>query len=500
MSKIRVTYSGLISLVIGLASVGTGMIFVIVVTRQLTPEEFGTWNLIGGLVIYGLIIEPTISYWVTREIARGKESGKTAIVFSGIFSIGAILVYLIIAYFVAQNTDVEESVLFLGAILIPVMFLNRTLTAINLAWKPHAVSYGIIFLEVFKIPVALILVYYLDMGIEGAIISTTLAYAASIVILFISSRTKLHGVIDITYLKKWIRLSWLPLFPGIASMIFVLDVTVFALITGSVEGLAFWSASLAIAALTMHARSISNAIYPKFLEGGKKEYLQENIMLILYISIPLTTLSIIFAKPALFVLNPLYVIAVPVVVILTLRGFVENIKFLFVSAIQGTEDVDVNENSTFKNYLKSKLFFLPTLYLIQYSLYIIILVVILIIFNSKTQLELILYWSIISVTISIPFTFYFYYISHKHFKFTINHFAVIKYVVISVGIFGSTHMLMEEYLVYDESIFKFLPQLLLFLVIGIGGYLIITYFTDKKTEVLFKAVFHEIKKRNANES
>lgn len=495
MSGIRVTYSGLISFVVGLASVFTGIIFVLIVTRQLTPEEFGTWNLIGGLIIYVIIIEPTIAYWVTREIARGKETGKTAVFFSGVFSIGGVLAYLIIAYFIAQNTDAEESILFLGAILIPVMFLNRTLTAVNLGWKPHAVSYGILFLEIFKIPAALILVYYLDMGIEGAIISIMLAYVASIVILFVSGRKKLHGSINLKYLKKWLRLSWLPLYPGIASMVYVLDVTIFVLITGSVEGLAFWSAAFAIAALTIHAKTISNAIYPKLLEGGKREHLQENLMLVLYFSIPLAAISITFAKPALFALNPIYIVAVPVVVMLALRGFTENIKFLFLQSIQGIETVDVAENSTFKDYLKSKLVLVPTLQLIQYSLYVGALAIILVIFNSKTLLELVIYWSIISLIISIPFTFYFYYITRKHFKIRINYFTVIKYLVISAGVFGLTYFVMEENLIYNESIFEFLPQLLLFVAIGTGGYLIISYFTDKKIKDLFKSIFHEIRNK-----
>ena len=493
MSGIRVTYSGLISFAVGLVSVFTGMVFTLIVTRQLTPEEFGTWSLMGGLIIYAIIIEPIISYWVTREIVRGKETGKTAVFFSGVFSIGGAIAYLIIAYFVAQNTAAEESILFLGAILIPVMFLNRTLTAVNLGWKPHAVSYGILFLEIFKIPAALILVYYLDMGIEGAIISLMLAYIASIVILFVSGRKKLHGVVNLIYLKKWLRLSWLPLYPGIASMVYVLDVTIFVLITGSVEGLAFWAAAFAIAALTIHAKTISNAIYPKLLEGGKKEHLQKNLMLVLYFSIPLAALSITFAKPALFALNPIYIVAVPVVVMLTLRGFTENIKFLFLSSMQGIETVDVAENSTFKDYLKSKLVLVPTLLLIQYGLYVGALAIILVIFNSKTQLELVIYWSIISLIISIPFTFYFYYITRKHFKIRINYFTVIKYLVISAGVFGFTYFVMEEHLVYYERIFEFLPQLLLFVATAAGGYLLISYFTDRKTKDLFNAILKEIR-------
>ena len=55
MSGIRVTYSGLISFVVGIGSVFTGLIFTIIVTRRLTPDEFGEWGLIGALTGYVLI-------------------------------------------------------------------------------------------------------------------------------------------------------------------------------------------------------------------------------------------------------------------------------------------------------------------------------------------------------------------------------------------------------------------------------------------------------------
>ena len=96
MSNIRVTYSGLIGLVIGLCTVVTGIIFILIVTRSFTPEELGNWGLIGGLISYVIIIEPMISYWSTREIARDIESGKTAVFSSGIFSIFGILAFLAI--------------------------------------------------------------------------------------------------------------------------------------------------------------------------------------------------------------------------------------------------------------------------------------------------------------------------------------------------------------------------------------------------------------------
>ena len=73
MTGIRVTYSGLISFAVSLLSILTGVIFTLVVTRQLTQDEFGAWGLIGTMTGYVLIFGPITTYWVTREIARGEN-------------------------------------------------------------------------------------------------------------------------------------------------------------------------------------------------------------------------------------------------------------------------------------------------------------------------------------------------------------------------------------------------------------------------------------------
>ena len=96
MSGIRVTYSGLISFVFGISSVITGLIFTLIVTRNLTQTEFGTWSLIGGLTSYVLIINPIIAYWTTREIARGNKIAKTSLLSSSSLSVLAVGIYLII--------------------------------------------------------------------------------------------------------------------------------------------------------------------------------------------------------------------------------------------------------------------------------------------------------------------------------------------------------------------------------------------------------------------
>ena len=494
LSGIRVTYSGLISFAIGLASIFTGLIFTLIVTRSLTPDEFGTWSLIGSLIIYVIIIEPVIAYWTTRETARGIYSGRTAVFSSSLFSAGGVLAYIVIAYYVGIQANADTNILIFASILVPLMFLNRTLTAINLGWKPQVASYGFLVIEISKIPSALVLVYFLDMGLSGAIITTAIAHFASIIVLIIYARDKIKAKFKIEFLKKWIKLSWLPIYPGVASLVFVLDVMVFSVITGSVEGVAFWAAALAITSVAAHSKSISNALYPKLLEGGKKIHLQENLAILFYFAIPLTALSIVFAKPGLFALNPLYGGAVLVVIFLTLRAFLSTLSILFGQALSGIEKVDVNEKSTFKQYVKSKLFLVPTLQLIQYSLYVGILVVILLMFRSSLpQLDLVIYWSLIALFVQIPFTIYFYRLAGKNFDIKIDRLGVIKYLLVSVVVFGIVFVLMDKFLEYKQSIFEFLPAVLFYVVLAVGSYLAITYVIDSRTRNLFNKIIQEIK-------
>ena len=154
MDEIRVTYSGLISFLGGILSVFTGIIATLIITRTLTPEQYGTWGLIITLIVYVSMINPIISYWSTRDTARNIESGKSAVLSTILLSAGGTSLYILICYFMGYYTDVNQSILLTGVILVPVIFLNGILTAINLGWKPHAISYGTLAYGVSSIPIA----------------------------------------------------------------------------------------------------------------------------------------------------------------------------------------------------------------------------------------------------------------------------------------------------------------------------------------------------------
>lgn len=494
MAGIRVTYSGLVSFGVNLISIVTGLAFTLIVTRNLSIEEFGTWGLINGIIIYAMVISPIITYWVTREIARGERTAKTAILSSSAFSMLGVVIYLVASFVVGIQTDADLNVLLFATILVPVTFLEGALTAINLGHKPQATGYGILIFEITKIPSALLFVYFLKFGVEGAIMASFLAYIAKFGLLAFYAKDQLRSKFQKKYLKKWVKLFWLPIYRNLPSMLALSDVAIFSIMTGSVVGVAYYTSAKTIGMLVNHVRAFSKGLYPKLLESEKQEFLQENLIKLFYFAFPLTAFSITFAKPALFALNPIYQVAAPFVIFISLRMFFKTLNQVFFEALQGIETIDKNSHSTFRDYVKSKLVWIPTFDLIRHGVYISTLALLLFIFSSQTDstLDLVFYWAVIGLLVEIPLTFYIIRLTKKSFTLKIDKVSTFKYLVVSIVVFGLVGLTMEETLEYKNSIFEFLPQLMIFGFICVSGYLATTYLIDRRTKVLINAIWNEL--------
>ena len=133
--------------------------------------------------------------------------------------------------------------------------------------------------------------------------------------------------------------------------------------------------------------------------------------------------------------------------------------------------------------------------LIQYSVYIIALVVVLLITSPyESQINLIIYWAILSVIIQVPFTLYYIKLVKKNFTLNLDYQSVIKYIIVSVSIFSGIYLLMDKFLIYKNNIFEFLPNLMLFALIGVIAYIGITYIIDPRTKKLVNLIINELKK------
>jgi len=494
LSSIRVTYTGLIGFVVSIISVITGLMFTVLVTRKLTPEEFGLWALIGSMIAYFLIMEPIVSYWTTREIARGKSVGTTSLITSSLFALCSIPLYIVASFFVSDLSQTSFNVMLFGIMLIPCFFISQTLVGINQGHKPHATSYGTLVFESLKIPVGLGLVFYLQWGVEGAIVTTLLAYIARMIIQFYYARTKLKPSLDFYLIKNWFRLAPITLYSNLSHFIWSLDVVLFAIITSSSVGIAYYTICLAIASVIGHSTMISQALYPKLLSGGSHEYVNENILRLFYFAIPLLGITIMFAKPSLFILNPIYDGLFLVVIFLAIRTFFYVINGVFYQILLGIETVDKNYENEFTKFLKSRLFSVPTIQNIHYTLYIVILVIS-VVFLSQNDYEIkemVIVWSIISAALSIPFVIYTGMLVKRNVKFSLPVLEIGKYGFGTI-ILVITFMLTSDYILdYEASFFEFIPGVILELLICAGSYVCITYLIDRKTRKFLKAIITEV--------
>ncbi len=495
MSNIRVTYTGFISLFVAIVTGITGSVFTLILTRTLTLQEFGTWGLIAGITSYVIMFHAIIAYWSTRDTARNIDSGKTAMIGIAFLSVIAMIIYVVISFFLSKETNSNFDILLFSVVLIPVMFFSGLLTAITLGWKPHVISYGLLASAISQIIFAIFFVYYLDLGVNGVIIANFLSHLSNIVILLKFSYRKIIKNFNFVYLKKWFKLSWLSLYPSIPVIIGALGISIFSVMTNSVTGLSFWTVSVAVSAIIVQVAVISKAVYPKLLECKDTHYLRDNISQLFFFNFMLTGILLVFAKPALFALNPIYVSAYLVTMILSINNFFSVISTISIQNLAGIEKIDLDVNPTFKNYIKSNLFYPHTLRLIQAITSTIILIVgfFFMINSNYSEIDLLVFWSLTVLFTQIPISLLLFYKMLNTIRISLDYKLIAKYFLIAVCAYISIFVITQNFLVYENNVFTFVPNLLLFFGIGIGFFIGLSFLVDKKTRQLAVFIIKEIK-------
>lgn len=496
LDDIRVTYSGLLGLAVSMGGMFAGLGFTIIVTRQLSPEEFGVWTIISSMIAYSVIAETVVSYWTTRQVARGTPVAKTSVVSSSLFAGGSIPVYLLSIHLFATNIEpVFFDSMLLGAILIPVMFIHYTLSAINFGHKPHALSIGTAIYQALKIPAGFVLVFSLGLGIEGAILTLFAAQTVNLVIQLRYALPYLRVSLNVSYMRGWIRQSWLPLYTNIPSVLRVLDIILYTMITGSVIGAAYFAAASVISRVVARAGIASQAIYPKLLAKGSQDHLTENMALMMYFAIPLLTLTTLFSYHIMFLLNAEYAIAWVAGVLLSVAAFLQTINNFIRQVLAGIDDVDVVENPSLSALLKSKLFHLGTLENFYYAVYLAILVVFLYMFMGQSDMQLVLVWSSILLSVTVPYLLYHVILIRRHAPFRVPYRRILCYMGGVAGMVVAFLVTNDTIIVFDESIYVYLPRLLIEVAICGAVYLGITFAIDHKTRRLIKLILLELTSR-----
>ncbi len=275
-----------------------------------------------------------------------------------------------------------------------------------------------------------------------------------------------------------------------------IDVALYLIITGTVLGVAFYQAAFVVAVLVGHSSAISQALYPKLIADNKFEGIKKNLTHVLYFAIPLLGISILFSKPALFALNPAYQVAWLIVIILSFKIFFTVLRTLIVQVITAKEQVDTEQNPKISKLIQSQLFRVPAIIGIFNTIYIVGFIIILFMLkNQMADLELATLWAIMGLGVEMTLTIFLWIYSIKFVKIPFPLKNITKFIIATLT-FGFVFLITSDsIIIYEQSIYKFLPLVFLQLTICLGIYLGITYSIDAETRILFKSIIKEIKRK-----
>lgn len=496
MSGIRLTYSGLISFVVMIGSLFTGLIFIVIVTRTLSQDEFGLWTLIGGLVVYVMIFEPISTYWVIRQVARNEKVSVTGIGTSGVFSIIGSGIYLVIIFFISNTTGANYETLLLSTIMIPLLFLNSSLISIIAGYKPQGNAYGTLIFETIKIPSGLVFVYFGELGLVGAILAISVSQSSRLAFSLFYVKEKLMEQFNTIDLKNWLKLSWLPIISTAHDKIIAIDLILYSTFVGGVSGLSFVGAARTIGNFVGYGKLVSVGLYPKLISSQKSDYIELMFKRTMFFSIPMLGMSFVFAKSGLWILNPIYVEGILIVYAWSIVQFLYIFESIFQSILLGIEKVDVNFNSKFLDYIKSKLVTVPIIFGLGRAAYLGVLAFILILSVTLelTEIETLVWWGVGAIFIDISIVTVFWIISKKNIGFHFPVKVVLKYIVSTIISTVTLGIVLNEFLTYEESIFIFVPTLIPYLLLYLGIYLLIILCWDSDSRNFIKLIFREIKR------
>jgi len=491
MDDIRLRRVGLISYSSMLITTVTGLLFTVIITRRLTPEELGIWRYIGTLISYFTIPAGIISYWSTRLTAADKPVMASSLFLATAFATPLTITFITFSPSFSSTVSSAVLVFFIASLEIPFIYLYTILDSIALAKKPQTIYYAQLIQEFVKLPVAIILVLFLRTGLTGAIMAAAISFAARVVSNFILLRSLQKGGVNINFIRSILGASWLPLYTSFSTQVLALDTFVVVLTMGSAELLGYASAVFLLGSLVTLSGNLAAGLYPRMLQKPSGRDIENSLSLVLMLAIPSAIGIVVFSQQLLNILRPDYVAVYPVVTVGVIHSIIFIIGNMADAIITGQERSDIIEGMSFRTLIRSKLLLPPTINYLQALIYIPLLSAALSIIKTADTLTMLTIWFTINLIIYSAAVAYKLKISHDLVRFKWPTRSIFNYLISSIPIVA-----MGVYMYPEDLPKEVLPALLRIspiIALSAATYFILVFVLDREFRGLVKAIISEIK-------
>ncbi len=441
---VRLRYTGFIAYSVSLTIMFTGLIFSVIVTRRLTPEELGVWRYIGTLINYFIIPAWLLGFWITRMTTRGLQPLATSLAIATPVMAASTALFTTMAATFSGAIKFPESIFLIAAIEIPLIYLYTLFEASLNAYRPQANYYAQFIQEIVKLPIGVFLVVLFRLGLVGALWSAIAGFAARALILVLLARGAGWGRPSRQIARIIIARSWLPLYASIPSNILALDNIIVVLSYGSAEPLGYAAAAFLLGSITTMSGTLAAGLYPRMLQTPRPEDVEESLKMVLMIAIPTSVGITLIAAPLLNILRPDYVQAAEVMPILQLFGLVSILLGVMDNVIAGEERADYDDDAGFTQLIRSRLFILPTLNYVYAATYLPIMALALVLLRPADPISVLWIWILANFTVSLALLTYKLKLARSRvaFKFPVRHVA--RYLLATL-VMGAVLYLVRPY-------------------------------------------------------
>ncbi|MCS7125628.1 MAG: hypothetical protein NZ929_01780 [Aigarchaeota archaeon] len=411
MSSLRLKLPGAVFFASNIYSLFTGLAFTVIVTRSLTISDFGLWTMVSQYIAYTAVpLSSLVSFWIVRYVARGfKQAPKSGLIFSLILSFIGLLFYMLVALIANISFSQPLVILLLAAPQALTYIILGSLTSIAIGISPIHVGISSMVFETLKVVLACFLVRIFYMGLTGAIVSVILAQFVQVIYLLIAFREYVKNKsTDYNLLRKWFKLSWLPVYELFSGVIGGLDVLMARIISTTDALIGVKNVAGIAGSFPRYASSLTLSLYPRSLRtSNSKDWekdIEESLKLMYFVSIPITFGNIILMDLILGVFGKGYVDAYMAGIVLSVASFIGLINSVTEPVLRGSETIDMKDEVVIKEYLMSRIFKLITINHISAITYLTAVGTTLVLFTGDIY-QTTFYWSLASFT-GLPFTLY----------------------------------------------------------------------------------------------
>ncbi|ABL79162.1 oligosaccharide flippase family protein [Thermofilum pendens] len=336
----------------------TGLLFVLIVTRSLSPEEFGAWSVISTLLSYATVAT-VVNYWVTRLRSRGVvEVTVSGLALSLLFALASSGAYLVLLPYLSGEFGVARSALLVSTLYIPVLYVNGALYSSLYAVSPARAAVSEFLFETGKTVAAVLFALSGGVSLVSALIAVLAGHILQGAFLAVSTRRDLVRRPSAALAKRVLSLSTFNFAAQPSTLLSSLDVPLISAVRGNLS-VAYYTVVNTFSNLVGYSGVLSKGLYPSLLSvddsSAHRERIEESLRLVLLVGIPAAAGVAALAPNLLYLLRPDYVAAANVLRVAAVTSIVASVNGVFSDALQGVERADL-EGKGLREVARSRIF------------------------------------------------------------------------------------------------------------------------------------------------